>query len=65
VDRLGYQAHPMIQTLFLNISAIFQDDSAPINTAGTIQSWFEEHEHELHCHPCPAQSLDLNIIEPP
>jgi hypothetical protein len=34
VDRLGNQVHPMIQTLFPNDSAVFQDDSAPIHTAG-------------------------------
>jgi hypothetical protein len=33
-------------------------------TAGTVvQSWFAEHEGEHHL-PCPAQSPDLNIIEP-
>jgi hypothetical protein len=37
----------MIQTLFLNIDAGFQENNAPIHTAGTVQSWFEEHEGEL------------------
>jgi hypothetical protein len=60
VDRLGDQGHPMIQTLFPNSDAVFQDDSAPIHTAGTVQSWFEEHEGELHL-SWPAQSPDLNI----
>jgi hypothetical protein len=63
VDRLGNQVQPMIQTLFLNNDAIFHDDSAPIHTAGTVQSWFEEHEGELQHLPWPAQSPDLNIIE--
>jgi hypothetical protein len=54
----------MIQTLFLNNDAAFQDDNAPpIHTAGTVQSWFEEHESELQ-HLWPAQPSDLNIIEP-
>jgi hypothetical protein len=44
VDRLGNQVHPMIQVLFLNNVVVFHDDSAPIHTAGTVQSWFEEHE---------------------
>jgi hypothetical protein len=47
VERLGNQAHPMIQTLFPNNGAVFQDDNAPIHTAGTVQSWFEQHEGEL------------------
>jgi hypothetical protein len=59
VDRLGNQVHPMIQTLFPNNDAVFQDD----NTAGTVQSWFEELESELQHLPWPAQSPDLNIIE--
>jgi hypothetical protein len=33
-------------------------------TAGTVQSWFEEHEVELQYLLWPAQSSDLNIIEP-
>jgi hypothetical protein len=35
-----------------------------IHTAGTIQSWFEEHKSKLQRLPWPAQSPDLNIIEP-
>jgi hypothetical protein len=31
--------------------------------AGTVQSWFEEHQSELQHLPWPAQSPDLNIIE--
>jgi hypothetical protein len=64
VDRLGNQVHPMIQTLFPNKYAIFKDDIAPIHTAGTGQSWFEEHEGELQHLPWPAQSPDLNTTEP-
>jgi hypothetical protein len=47
VDRLSNQVHSMIQTLFPNNDEVFQDDNAPIHTAGTVQSWFEEHEGEL------------------
>jgi hypothetical protein len=53
----------MIQTLFRNNDAVFQDDSALIHTAGTVQSWFEVHEDELHL-LWPVQSPDLNISEP-
>jgi hypothetical protein len=49
----------MIQTLFLNKDAIFQGD-----TAGTVQSWFEEHKAELQQIPWPVKSPDLNITEP-
>jgi hypothetical protein len=62
LDRLGTQVHPMIQTLFPNKDAVFQEDSAP--TAGTVQSWFEEHEGENQYIFWPAQSTDLNTIEP-
>jgi hypothetical protein len=41
VDRLGNQVHLMIQMLFPKNDAVFQDNSAPIHTAGTVQSWFE------------------------
>jgi hypothetical protein len=48
VDMLGNQVHPMIQTLFPNDDAVFQDDdNGLIHTAGTVQSWFEGHEGEL------------------
>jgi hypothetical protein len=58
----------MIQTLFPKNDAVFQDDNAPIHTPGTvrlfIQSWFEEREGEPQRLLWPAQSPDLNIIEP-
>jgi hypothetical protein len=64
MDRLGNQVHAMNQMLFSNKDAIFQDGTAPIHTAGTDQSWFEEHEGELQHLPWPAQSPDFNFIEP-
>jgi hypothetical protein len=57
MERLGNQVQPTIQ-------AVFQDDKAPIHTAGTVQSWFEEHEGKLQHLPWPAQSPNLNITEP-
>jgi hypothetical protein len=56
VDRLGNQVHPMIQTLFPNNESVFQDYNAPIHTAITVQSWFQEHEGELQHLTWPAQS---------
>jgi hypothetical protein len=64
MDRLSNQVHPMIQMLFLNNNAVFQDHSAPIHIPETVQSWFEEHEGELQHLPCPVQSPELNVIEP-
>jgi hypothetical protein len=61
VDRLCNQVHPMVQTLFPNNDAVFRDD---IHTAGTVRSWFEEHEGKLQHHPWPTQSPYLNITEP-
>jgi hypothetical protein len=63
VDILGNQVYPMIQMLFPN-DAVFQDDNVPIHTAGTVQSWLEEHVDELQHLPGPAQSPDMNITEP-
>jgi hypothetical protein len=54
----------MIQTLFSNNDAVFQDDSASIHTVGTVQSWFEAYEGELQHLPWPAQSPYLNLVEP-
>jgi hypothetical protein len=48
MDRLGNQVYPMIQTLFPNNDAVLQEDNVPIHTAGTVQSWFEEHEIQVH-----------------
>jgi hypothetical protein len=39
VDRLGNQVHPLVQTLSPNNYVVFEDDSASIHTAGTVQSW--------------------------
>jgi hypothetical protein len=52
----------MIQTLFPNNAAVYQDDNAPIHTAETVQSWLEVHEGELQHLPWPAQSPDWNIV---
>jgi hypothetical protein len=54
----------MSEALFPNNSAVLQDDTVPSHTAGTGQSWFEEHEGELQHLPWPSQSPDLNINEP-
>ena len=63
VDTVGNQVHLMVQMLFPDIDAVFQDNSS-IHTARSVQSWFEEHEDALQYLPWQAQLPDLNIIEP-
>jgi hypothetical protein len=38
-------------TLFPNNAAVLQDDNTRIQTAGTVQLWFAEHEGELNIFP--------------
>jgi hypothetical protein len=64
MDILGNQVHPVVR-MFTNSDAVFQDGSSPILTARSVQSGFDKHEDALQHLPWPAQSLDLNIIEPP
>ena len=64
MDIVGNPVQPMVQILFPNNDAIFQDDNSPIHTAISVQSQFEEHEDVLQYLPWPAQSPDLNIVEP-
>jgi len=64
VDILGSRVRPMIQMLFPNNDAVFQDDSSPIHTTRRIKSWFEEHENSLRHLPLPAQSPPLTLKSP-
>jgi hypothetical protein len=63
VERFGNQVHPMSHTLFLNVDKVSQDDNVHIHTAGTVQSWFEGCEGELHHLTWPTQLPGLNINE--
>jgi hypothetical protein len=58
VNSLGSKVHAVIQMLFSNNDTVFQVDSGPIHIAGTVCSWFEEHEIELQYHLWPAQSFE-------
>ena len=64
MDILHNQVHPMVQILFPDNDAVFQDDSSPMHTARSVQFWFEEHEDKLQHLPWTAQLPDLYIIEP-
>jgi hypothetical protein len=55
---------PCSRRYFRITMLFFEDDNVPIHTAGTVQSWFGEHESELQHLPWPAQPSDLNIIDP-
>lgn len=54
----------MVQALYPEGGALYQDDNAPIHTARLVTEWFDEHESEVEHLPWPAQSPVLNIIEP-
>jgi hypothetical protein len=65
VGIFGKPMHHAIQMLFPTNDAIFQGDIRPhTHTAVSVKPWFEEHEDALHHLPWPAQSPELNIIEP-
>lgn len=63
LDILNDEVLTMTSILLPN-TAIFQDANAPIHTAKKVQSWFEVHQNIMKHLPWPAQSPDLNIIEP-
>jgi len=54
----------MVQKFPNDDDTIFQDDSSPIHTARSVQSWFEEHEDALQYCPWPVPSPDFNVIKP-
>ncbi|MBJ5459512.1 transposase [Salmonella enterica subsp. enterica serovar Typhimurium] len=64
VQILADHVHPMVQTLFPSGNCTFQADNAPIHRSRTVQSRFKELVDEVAHLPWPAQSPDLNIIEP-
>ena len=55
---------PEVHMLFPDNDVIFQYDNSFKHTARNVQLWFQEHEDTLQHLPWPAQSPDLNIIEP-
>ena len=64
VDILDNQVCPVVQMLFPNNYAIFQDENLLIHTSRSVHSWFEEHEDAVQHLPWPGKSPDLNIIKP-
>jgi len=62
MDILDSQVHPVVQVLFPNNNAIFQDNTL-IHTTRSVWTWFEEHEDALQ-HLWLTQLPNLNIIEP-
>jgi len=65
MDILHNPVLTMAQMLLCNNDAIFlQEDNLLTHTARSVQSWSEEHKYILQQFTWPAQSPDLNIIEP-
>ena len=62
MDIFGNQGHPLIQMLSPNNNAIFRDDSSFIHTAGSVLSWFEEHEDALPNLTWPSSMTGLNHL---
>ena len=58
-DSLSNEVHPIVQILFPNNDAVFQDDNSLIHTAISVQSWFEELEDALQHLLRPAQLPDF------
>jgi len=54
MDILGNQVLLMVQMLFHNNDAVFQDEVLPIHTARSDQFRFEEDEDALQHLPLPA-----------
>ena len=63
MDILGNQVHPVVQVLFPDNDAVFQENDSLVHTARRSESWFEEHEDSLRHLHWPAQSPPLNITE--
>jgi len=63
MDILSKWMHPKFHLLFPNNDAVFQDYNWPIQTARSVQSWFEEHEDTLQHLPWLAQLPELNVIK--
>ena len=65
---VGSQVHLMVQVLFPNNDAIFQEENSPTHAhthrAKSVQSYFEEHEDALRHLLWLAQTPDLNIVKP-
>lgn len=60
------QSHPIIQTLFPNNEAAFQNDNSYIHIPETVQSGLHEHEGNFNIFlGWLAQSLDFKITELP
>jgi hypothetical protein len=53
---------PWSRLFFRTTVQFFQDDNAPIHTAGTAQTWFEDNEGELQQLPWQVKLPDFNII---
>ncbi len=54
---------PMVQTLYPEGGAMYQEDNTQIPTRRLVTECFDEDESKGEHLPWPAQSPDLNIIK--
>lgn len=47
LNIIADQVHTIMAAIFLNSSALFQQDNLPWHTEKTVQEWFEEHDKEF------------------
>jgi hypothetical protein len=64
VDRLGNKCILWSRRYSRTTMQFTKRRQCPLQTTGTVLSWFAGHEGELQHLPSPAESPDLNIIEP-
>jgi len=53
MDILDNPVYPMVQMLFPNDYAVFQDENLPIHASRSIHSSFEKHEDAVQYLPWP------------
>lgn len=62
--NLEDHVQPEVQTLNLEEGILYVDDNALMDRSRLVTKWSDENESDVETLPWPAQSTDLNIIEP-
>jgi len=61
--KVSITASDCVDILGNQMYFFFLNDDSPIHTAGSVQSWFEEHEDAFQHIPCSAKFPDLYMIK--